>query len=550
VDVSDEYIHHGSIHRISVDKGCLAKVWHDTTPRLLGYGEHTIESTNFSYKGTVDIMSTPCIVHGTLTILRVTRGLIAVAWKDNEPTFIDVPGLYEVDSDNFQFVEFKDAEEQFIQLGSKKIILVHTGQVGVSYDQGTLKILHHGRHIVDSATHIFYRFLSTQQKSIRLASLSAGEKLAAQAKAARKLKAAQNYQKRGPDDEAFGDFQPVLSSGKIDHHGLKKYDHDADLTVCETKDLVKVGLRADVFYSITDPEKCILKIDTDELEDLVRETAVSTLTNIIRSTALNQIAQSKAISAGDEQSVEVMPPPGEETVSVGAPSSVVFFERVHDEFLYKLHDDFLQRYGVDIANIRIESFKIMDTELAEQISKHALTTAQIENEMANLEGKSMISTTQERTAAEVQNINAQAKAAAQKTEADAKNRREIEAAHAASEAKRIAIRAAAEAEAEAILVKAKAQAEAVRLKAEAEAQRAELLSKTTLGKQETLFAQYARMVIESNKGVEKVVYMDPSINRDSPFALGSLQNLNMDLHALSQLGIAANESGGNGARKN
>jgi hypothetical protein len=29
----------------------------------------------------------------------------------------------------------------------------------------------------------------------------------------------------------------------------------SDLTICETKDLVKVGLRADVFYSIEDPEK-------------------------------------------------------------------------------------------------------------------------------------------------------------------------------------------------------------------------------------------------------------------------------------------------------
>lgn len=129
--MSDEHITHGSIHRISVDKGRFAKVWHDNIPRLLGAGEHTIESTTFSYEGTEDIISTPCIVHGTLTILRVSRGLIALAWKDNEPTFIDTPGLYEVDSDNFRFVEFKDAEEQFIQLGARKIVLVHTGQVGV-----------------------------------------------------------------------------------------------------------------------------------------------------------------------------------------------------------------------------------------------------------------------------------------------------------------------------------------------------------------------------------------------------------------------------------
>lgn len=73
----------------------------------------------------------------------------------------------------------------------------------------------------------------------------------------------------------------------------------------------------------------------------------------------------------------------------------------------------------------------------------------------------------------------------------------------------------------------------------AEAERAKLLSTTTLGVQQALLAQYAEMVTASNKGVEKIVYLDPSVNRESPFALGSLQNLNMDLQSLSKLGIAA-----------
>ena len=47
----------------------------------------------------------------------------------------------------------------------------------------------------------------------------------------------------------------------------------------------------------------------------------------------------------------------------------------------------LKRCGEEhIANIRIESFKIMDEELSRQISQHVLTTAKIKNEMANLEG--------------------------------------------------------------------------------------------------------------------------------------------------------------------
>ena len=122
-------------------------------------------------------------------------------------------------------------------------------------------------------------------------------------------------------------------------------------------DLVKVGIRADIFYSISDPEKCILKIDTDELEDLVRETAIATLTNIIRSTALNQIAQSKNVSAGSpfDQVREVSPNPAkstEENYPPPVPVTLVrtneetnpppsapmaeFFDKTHDEFMHKV----------------------------------------------------------------------------------------------------------------------------------------------------------------------------------------------------------------------
>jgi regulator of protease activity HflC (stomatin/prohibitin superfamily) len=299
-----------------------------------------------------------------------------------------------------------------------------------------------------------------------------------------------------------------------------------------------------LYSGIDDPEKCIQKIDTDELEDLVSETAIATLTNIIRSTTLNEIAQSKHISAGEnkDRPLQVMsPPPGPDAPPPTAPTAV-FFEKVHDEFMSKLNEDFMDRYGVDICNIRIESFKIMDEELADQISKHALTTAQIENEMANLEGTSLISTTREKTAALVLKISAAADADAKKTAADAYNQRQVDAALAEAKIQKTAVQAKAEAEASAILVRAKAEAEAIRLKADAEAQRAEMLSRTTLGQQEALLEVYAKMVIGSNQGVEKVIYLDPSINRDSPFSLGSLQNLNMDLHSLSQVGIAAGQA--------
>lgn len=526
VKCSEKVIQHGSVHRISVVKGFLAACVQDSKNRLLGEGDHLIESTDFQFIELIDVTKTNCIQHGTITILRVTKGKIALAWKDSDPLFISEPGMYEFDSPDFAFDSFRDAEERLIQLGSKKIIQVQTGQVGVTYDDGLLKILHNGTHEINSPTHIVHRFLSTQEKSIRLATLSAKQRSF--------QRSSRKNIKENKADASFADFEDQYNDGNM--------DIDSDLTICETKDLVKVGIRADIFYSISDPEKCILKIDTDELEDLVRETAIATLTNIIRSTALNQIAQSKNISAGNvvepvgpaKSGKEAYPTPvtpvgtpGETNPPPSAPMAE-FFDKTHDEFMSKLHEDFQLRYGVDISNIRIEAFKIMDNDLSEQISKHALTTAQIENEMANLEGMSLISTQKEKTAAEVKNISALADAEARKTAADAENQRLVD---------------AATAEGEALRIKATAEAESIKLKAAAEAERAEMIAKTDLGKQEALLSIYSDMVVKANAGVEKIVYLDPSVNKDSPFALSTMHNLNDDLHALTKLGIAASNGG-------
>mmetsp|Transcript_22584 Transcript_22584/g.53390 ORF Transcript_22584/g.53390 Transcript_22584/m.53390 type:complete len:883 (+) Transcript_22584:475-3123(+) len=538
VKMSDEYIGHDSIHILNVVKGLIAKANVDNSPRLYGEGLHIIESPNFFYRGMEHITSDNlCISHGTITILQVPRGKIALLWNKNEPIFLDKPGLYEWNDNNVHFCEFVDASERFIELGSKKVIQVYTGEVGITYDEGQLKILKNGRHVIDSSTHFFERFLSTKQRSIRLITYNASHKIA-------------KSQDNRTSKKASRDDQPKPTSSKWNFN----MDEEADLLVCETKDLVKVGVRADVFYSIVDPDKCIQTLNTDELEDLVRETAVATLTNIIRSTALNQIAQSRQISASvspdstlaTAENVTALddngfPIEGVSDADNGAAAAAVsyFFDRAHDEFMTKLHEDFVTRYGVDIANIRMESFKIMDTELASEISQNCLTTAHVENQLSNLQGQNLIATQKEQTAADCKKIKALAEAKALSVTADAENKRRIDAAKADAEAKKLQLITEAQALADSIVLKAEAEAQAIKMKAAAEAERAKLLSQTTLGQQQCLFEIYADMVKTSNEGVDKVVYLDPSVNKDSPFALGSLDGLNRDLQSMSKLGIAS-----------
>ena len=199
-----------------------------------------------------------------------------------------------------------------------------------------------------------------------------------------------------------------LAGGKPDKKG-------EGILICETKDFVEIGLRADVFYQISEPEKVLLVVGRENVANLVRETAIATLNSIIRSTTLAEVAQSKEITAKSEKAHI-------KTVSSSFPSAPLFFDKVHDEFISKLHDTFLDNYGISITNIRIESFRIMDTELATNISKQALVTAQTETQLANLTGQTEIATAQQRRDAEVARIKAEGEAIKIKTETDAKNR--------------------------------------------------------------------------------------------------------------------------------
>ena len=102
---------------------------------------------------------------------------------------------------------------------------------------------------------------------------------------------------------------------------------------------------------------------------------------------LNQIATSRNISADDPEigvyATPVVEDPAAEDDGEASPAVSYFFDCAHDEFMTKLHKDFVSRYGVDIANIRMESFKIMDAELSSEISQNCLTTAHVGNELAS-----------------------------------------------------------------------------------------------------------------------------------------------------------------------
>jgi regulator of protease activity HflC (stomatin/prohibitin superfamily) len=275
------------------------------------------------------------------------------------------------------------------------------------------------------------------------------------------------------------------------------------------------------------------------------ETAIGTLTNIIRSTALNEIAQSQ--SGTDAPSLATATDACQNAQATGQPSAPLFFDKAHDEFLARLHDDFLERYGIEITNIRVASCKIMDPDLSASISKQALVTAQTENKLANLKGQTEIATAEQERASRIAQLAAEQEARALKVNTESQNTAQLDKAEALAKSQAVAVTQEAEAriaqaraEAEAIKLKAEAEAQAIRTKAEAEAERARLLSQTPLGAQLALLELWSGTVERSNAGISKVVYCDPSVQLaaggGNPLGLLGLNNLQGELSKLSGIG--------------
>jgi len=470
VDVNQEHIQHGTIHIIRVLKGKIALIINNVKPMLLHEGTHTFTSQVLTYHGVKDV-NDPHVFHGTITRFRVRNGEIGLAWEDNKPVFIETPGVFEVDSATFTFVKCESASEKCIQLGSRKRIVVYDGEVGISYVNGKLDILVPKAHIFEAAERVFVNFLSTRQQLTPLTDTNSSEYLR-----------------------------------------------------CDTKDFVEIGVKAAVFYRISDPEKALLTVgDSSAIEKLVKETSIATLQVIVRSTALNQVAQSKNINAVSQEPEENTAPA---QAGRPAPSAPLFFDMVHDEFISRLHDLFKRLYGVEIANIRVESFKIMNAELADNISKQAIITAQTENKLANLAGQRQIATAEMERDSAVTMIQARARAAQLGTDVQARNTAAIADAQSKAQAAKIV----ATGEADALLIKAEAEAKAIELKAAAEKKRAQDLSATPLGAQLALLTVQSEMVVKAIGGVEKIIYLPSN---------ASLAQTPLQLFGMPSMGIPA-----------
>ncbi|GAB5369223.1 hypothetical protein AAMO2058_001387200 [Amorphochlora amoebiformis] len=382
-----------SAHHL-IKEGQIGLGWDGDEPLLFDKGRHFLLSFTMHFQSVAELTEER-ICHGPINIIRVAKGKIGYAMNtlDGQPMLL-MAGTHVIRKSEFKFYNFLDLTKPVNNLGALKLIRVDQGEVGYYFQKGELEILNPGLHVV-APPDKFGNFLSTQLQLLSL-----------------------------------------------------------DKQVHESGDYVRLQIDADVFYSVVNPKKALLRVKN--LKNVIKKTAISTLAGIIRSSTLSEVAGSSRATFSNKDEKD-----GDSKHRDTAPS---FQEKIHDNFLSELHEYMLKDLGIDISNIRINDLRIASEALAKNISKETIKIAEQEADYRMLQKEADIKTVRAENKALEKKIAAQATADEEMIRVKAQNQANIERARARAEA--IEIEAIAESKAE--VCKAEAKAKAILITAEAE----------------------------------------------------------------------------------
>ncbi len=373
VDQASAYIQHGTMHLIRVPRGKVAKVWVDNQPVLLEYQEkpYLFTTPYFKFdKASKDELfvdqSNPYIQHGTIHTLRVPKGKIAKVWVENKPLLLEYQDQpYQFTTPYFKIEPasrdelFFDATVQKIVHGQIKRIIPHTGEVAVTYDNGTLKVIPPAGDskpiVIDSPTHEFVDFLSTNIQTLVFPS--------------EKTKA----ERRRDNPNASND--------------------EVALEVFQTRDSLSVGVKLLVAYKIVDPNKAVSQLGKDGIIPHVENLATVDMGKAIKQCSSQDFLtfwQNKPTHAAD----------GAEQAPAPAAVQPRHFQDIVKEALAK---DLLE-YGIELVRLNIETTKTLNKDIADQMEQQAKMLAETNAKEAALAQQTRITIAQSQQKAEAARI--------------------------------------------------------------------------------------------------------------------------------------------------
>jgi regulator of protease activity HflC (stomatin/prohibitin superfamily) len=361
-------IRNGTIHIITVPADQLALVSVQGVGHILEPGRHEIDNPLFQFHEFVKARQEYICVKSKHRVT-VPAGRVGLAREKGVPQILDSGRTIFIDSPMFEYVKSVPLSEELIRHGSIKIVMVKEGKLGVSFDDGVLAILGPGRHVIRKATHTFSGFLNTGQQTLSIGEVS------------------------------------LMSSDNV---GLR-FDAAITVQVVDGKKAVAVlaqGLGENYAQS--------------RFDDAVKLKGKLALSIIVGNNRL-QNTFSAATHRGEDGELLDGAGVGADEVQ-GAASS--FKQHVHDQFMSKFAASMREECGVRVVDMAIEDIKIINEELAQAMSRGAVTATELD--MAKIERDVLTMKAQTEQQAEIIRANGQASAIAIMAEAEASRIRTLD----------------------------------------------------------------------------------------------------------------------------
>jgi regulator of protease activity HflC (stomatin/prohibitin superfamily) len=342
---------------LNVPPGKLALAKSGNQPLIFSPGPHVIHDTMFSFdpaKGLVD-QSSPWISHETLTILRVPAGKIAKIWIGSVPELLESrPEPYVFNTPLFSLQlhstspkdYFFDATDNFIGHGSLKRLMPRTGEIAITYNNGTLEViqpkLDSKPTYIDSASHEFVSFLSTAVQNLEFPS-------------------AETKSRRLKDN-------PKATTDELTYE------------LFTTRDSLKVGVKLYVAYSIVDAMLALTKLrDLKGILDHIESCAT-----VDMGMAIQQCTSQEFLNSYQTKPAKNESPYYKDLQSVMMTPSQDEPQSIQDKVKKKLSKD-LADFGIELVRLNFETPKMMDLDIAKKMSEQSLRTAEASSQEAVLE---------------------------------------------------------------------------------------------------------------------------------------------------------------------
>ena len=246
---------------------------------------------------------------------------LAIALERGEPVVYEPQSVHLVNSDLFKYKGSVDITQQLVSHASLKIVTIKDGQVGITFNNGTLEILETGRHTIEKATHVLAGFVSTGQQTLRIAEVT----------------------------------------------GM-------------SLDNVELTFDAAICVRVVDASKAVVMLtsgraDADivsEIQENIQERAKLDLSTIIGKNRLNK-------------KHEATTPAESPRDAAAAESGGGFRTAIHDSFMHLFRQEMRNDCGIEVINMAIEDVKIVDHELAKALASAAVANSALERQTIEAE---------------------------------------------------------------------------------------------------------------------------------------------------------------------